>query len=184
MVGWHPWLSGHEFEYTLVVGDGQRGLVCCSPGGGKELDMTEQLNWAELMQTFVGKVMSLFFNMLCRFAIAFFPKEQASFNFMAASTVHSDLIKSVTASMFFAIYLPWSDGTRCYYLCFLNVEFKPAFSLSSFILIKRLFCSSLTSAIRVVLSANLTLLIFLTAALILIMIHPAWHFSWHTLHVS
>ena len=58
------------------------------------------------MQTFVGKVMSLFFNMLCRFAIAFFPKEQASFNFMAASTVHSDLIKSVTASMFFAIYLP------------------------------------------------------------------------------
>ena len=51
------------------------------------------------MQTFVGKVMFLFSNMLCRFAIVF-SKEQASFNFMAASTVHSDLIKSVPASMF------------------------------------------------------------------------------------
>ena len=26
------------------VGDGQRGLVCCSPWGHKELDMTESLN--------------------------------------------------------------------------------------------------------------------------------------------
>ena len=29
------------------VGDGQRGLVCCSPWGHKELDMTESLNWTE-----------------------------------------------------------------------------------------------------------------------------------------
>ena len=36
------------------------------------------------IQTFVGNVMSLFLNTLSRFVIAFFPKEQASFNFMAA----------------------------------------------------------------------------------------------------
>ena len=36
---------------------------------------------------------------------------------------------------FFHIYLPSSDATRCHDLCFLNVEFKPAFSLSSFTLI-------------------------------------------------
>ena len=24
-------INGHEFEWTLGVGDGQRGLVCCSP---------------------------------------------------------------------------------------------------------------------------------------------------------
>ena len=41
MVGWHHRLNGHEFGQTLGVGDGQRGLVCCSPWGRKESDMTE-----------------------------------------------------------------------------------------------------------------------------------------------
>ena len=40
MIGWHHRLSGHEFEQTLGVGDGQGGLVCCSPWGCKELDTT------------------------------------------------------------------------------------------------------------------------------------------------
>ena len=48
MVGWHYWLNGHEFEQTLGVGDGQRGMVCCSPWGCKESDTTEWLNWTEL----------------------------------------------------------------------------------------------------------------------------------------
>ena len=65
----------------------------------------------------------------------------------------------------FSTSLPWSDGTRCHDLCFLNVEFKSIFSLSSFTFIKRLFSSSL-SAIRVVSSAYLRLLIFLPAILI------------------
>ena len=50
MVGWHHQFDGHEFEYTLGVGDGQGGLACCSPGGCKESDMTEQLNWTELTE--------------------------------------------------------------------------------------------------------------------------------------
>ena len=41
MVGWHHQCNGHEFEQALEVGDGQESLVCCSPWGGKELDMTE-----------------------------------------------------------------------------------------------------------------------------------------------
>ena len=45
MAGWHHWGDGHEFEYTLGVGDGQRSLACCSPWGWKALDMTEWLNW-------------------------------------------------------------------------------------------------------------------------------------------
>ena len=44
MVGWHHQLNGHEFESALRVGDGQGDLVCCSPGGHKESEMTEQLN--------------------------------------------------------------------------------------------------------------------------------------------
>ena len=66
----------------------------------------------------------------------------------------------------FPIYLPWSDGTRCHDLSFLNVDFKPTFSISSFTLIKRLFSSSSLSTIRVVLFAYPRLLIFPAAILI------------------
>ena len=45
MVGWHHRLDGHECEQALGVGDGQGGLVCCSPWDDKESNMTEQLNW-------------------------------------------------------------------------------------------------------------------------------------------
>ena len=44
MVGWHHQLNGHEFEQTPSDGDGQGGLACCTPWGGKESDTTERLN--------------------------------------------------------------------------------------------------------------------------------------------
>ena len=44
MVGWHYQCNGHEFEQALGVGDGQGCLACCSPWGGKELDMAERLS--------------------------------------------------------------------------------------------------------------------------------------------
>ena len=66
----------------------------------------------------------------------------------------------------FPIYLPWSDGTRYHGpIIFWMLNFKPTFSLSSFTFIKRLF-SSLLSAIRMVSSVYLRLLIFLLAILI------------------
>ena len=43
MVGWYHRFNGHEFESTPGVGDGQGGLVCCSPWGRKESDTTERL---------------------------------------------------------------------------------------------------------------------------------------------
>ena len=55
---------------------------------------------------------------------------------------------------------------ECDDLSFLNISFKPAFSFSSFTFIKRLFSSSLLSAIRVESSAYLRLLIFLPAIFI------------------
>ena len=51
MARWHHWLDGCEFEWTLGVGDGPRGLACCDSWGRKELDTTEQLNWTELSWT-------------------------------------------------------------------------------------------------------------------------------------
>ena len=47
MVGWHHQLNGLRFGWILGAGDGQGGLVCCSPWGGKEPDTTKQLNWTE-----------------------------------------------------------------------------------------------------------------------------------------
>ena len=41
MVECHHQLDRHEFEQALGVGDGQESLVCCSPWGLKESDMTE-----------------------------------------------------------------------------------------------------------------------------------------------
>ena len=41
MVGWHHQLNGHEFEQTPGDSEGQGSLVCCSPRGGKELDVTQ-----------------------------------------------------------------------------------------------------------------------------------------------
>ena len=120
------------------------------------------------IQTFVSKVMSLLFNMLSRFVTAFLPRskhlliswQQSPPDFGAREN------KICYCFHFSPLSLPWSDGTRCHLLSFLNaVSFKPAFSLSSFTLIKRLFSSSLLSDVRVVSSAYLRLLIFLPATL-------------------
>ena len=59
------------------------------------------------------------------------------------------------------IYLPRSDRTGCMIFIFWMLSFMPVFSLSSYTLIKRLFSSSLLSAINVVSSGYLRLLIFL-----------------------
>ena len=44
MTGWHHWLSGHELEQALGVGDGEGSLACCNPWSCKELESTE-LDW-------------------------------------------------------------------------------------------------------------------------------------------
>ena len=51
MVGWYRQINGHEFEQAPGDGDGQGGLVCCSPWGYKESDTTEQLNNNNIMKT-------------------------------------------------------------------------------------------------------------------------------------
>ena len=89
--------------------------------------MTSGKTIAVTTWTFVGKVMSLLFNTLSRFCHSFPSKKQASFNFMAAATIHSDFgaqeEKICHSFHFFPLYLTWSDGTRCHDLSFLNVEF-------------------------------------------------------------
>ena len=90
-----------------------------------------------------------------------------SFNFMAAVTICSDFgaqkIKSVTVSPSMCHEVMGLDAMI---LLFGMLSFKPTFSLYSFTFIMRLF-GSLLSAIRLVTSVYLRLLIFLPAMLIL-----------------
>ena len=76
--------------------------------------------------TFVGKVVSLLFNMLSRFVIAFLPRDKY-LNFMAAVIVHSDFgaqeNKISQCFHFVPFYLSWSDRTGGHDLSFLNAEF-------------------------------------------------------------
>ena len=58
MVGWHYRLNGLEFEQTLGDSERQGSLVCCSPWGSKELDMTEQLN-VIILKTILANMISL-----------------------------------------------------------------------------------------------------------------------------
>ena len=80
--------------------------------------MTTGKTIALTIRTFVGKVMSLFFNMLSRFVIAYLPRSKH----LLISWLQSP---SAACHCFhcFPIYLPWSDGTRSHELRFLNVEF-------------------------------------------------------------
>ena len=129
--------------------------------------MTTGKTIAFTRQTFVGKVMSLLFNMLSRLVIAFLPRSNCLLIscLQSPSTVilESKIIKSVTVSIVCPSICHEVIRPDAMILVFWMLNFKPAFSHSSFTFIKRLFSSSLLSVIRVVSSAFLRLLIFLPA---------------------
>ena len=59
MAGWHHKLDEHESEWTLGVGDGQGGLVCCDSWGHKESDTTELLNWTNQTELIIHIVVCI-----------------------------------------------------------------------------------------------------------------------------
>ena len=117
--------------------------------------------------TFVGKVMCLLFNMLSRVVTAFLSwrkhlliswLQSPSAVILDPKTIKSIIISIVAPSICHEVM-----GTDAMIFFFWLLSFKPAFSLFSFTVIKS---SSSLSAIRVVSSAYLRLLIFLPAILI------------------
>ena len=87
-----------------------------------------------LIQTFVGKVMSLLFNMLSRFVTTFLLRSKSlliSWQQSLSTVILEPKKINLSLVPFFPIYLPWSGGTRCHDLCF-ECCFKAAFSLSCF----------------------------------------------------
>ena len=110
--------------------------------------------------------LSLFFNLLSRLVIAFLPRSEGLLILWLQSPFAVILepkeIKSVVVSIVSPSIHHEVMGPDAMILFFSMLSFKPAFSLFSLTLIKRLFSSSF-SAIRVVSSAYLTLLTVLPA---------------------
>ena len=85
---------------------------------GKNINLTR---W-----TFFSKIMPLHFNMLSRLVITFLPKSKhILISWLQSPSAVILEPKKIVSHCFhsFLIYLPWSDGTRCLDLSFLNVEF-------------------------------------------------------------
>ena len=120
--------------------------------------MTTRKTIALTKWTFVGKLMSQLFNMLSRLVTAFLPRTKyllvSWLQSPSAVILEPKKIKSVTVSIVSASICHEVIGLDAMILVFWMLHFKPTFSLSAFTFIKRLFSSSLLSAIRVVLSGG------------------------------
>ena len=120
--------------------------------------------------TFVSKVMSLLFNMLSRLVITFLPSSKC----LLVSWLQSPSAVILEPPKIMLATVSTVSPSICHkvmeldatILVYWMVSFKPTVSLSYFTSIKKLFSSSLLSAIRAVSSAYLRLLIFLLAVLI------------------
>ena len=87
--------------------------------------MTTGKTIALIRQIFIGKVMSLLFNMLSRLVITFLQRSKhLLISWLQPPNAVILESKKINCHCFhcFHIYLPWSDGTRCHDLSFLNVE--------------------------------------------------------------
>ena len=122
------------------------------------------------IQTFVSKVMSLLFNTLSRFVIAFLSRSKhlliSWLQSLSTVILEPKKIKSVTVFIVSPSICHEVMGLDVTIFVFWMLSFKSAFPLSSFTFIKRLFNSSSLSAIRVISLAYLRLLIFLLAIFI------------------
>ena len=115
--------------------------------------MTTGKTIALTRRTFVSKVMSLLLNMLSGWVITFLPRSKRLFIswlqspsavILEPEKIKSATISTVSPTIFHEMMGP--DAMILVFLVFWN--FKPTFSLSSFIFIKRLFSSSSFSAIK------------------------------------
>ena len=145
---------------------------------------TIALTW----RTFVGKVISLIFNMLSGLVITFLPRSKRLLISWLQSpfgvTLEPKKIQPVTVSIVSLSICHEEMGLDGMILVFCILKFKPTFSLSIFIFNKKLFGSSSLSALMVVSFTYLRLLIFLQQSWFQLVLHPVQHFSWCTLHIN
>ena len=139
--------------------------------------------------TFVGKAMSLLFNMLSRFVTAFLPRSKhlliSWLQSPSAVILEPQKIKFVTVSIVSPSICHEVMGLDAMILVFLMLSYKPTFSFCSFTFIKRLFSSSFFfSAIGWYHLHIWGYWFFSWKSWFQLVLHPIQHFSWCTLHRS
>ena len=170
------WASASASVLPMSIQDwfplGWTGWISCSPRDSQESFPTPQfksINSSALSflysptltsihnywknHNFVSQVMSLLFNMLSMLVIVFLPRSKhfstSWLQLPSAVILEPKKLKSVTVSIVSPSICHEVMGPDAIILVFWMLSFKPTFSLSSFTFIKRLFNSSLFSAIRV-----------------------------------
>ena len=143
--------------------------------------MTTGKTIALTRQTLVSKVMSMFFNTLSRFVIAFLPGSKCLLiswlQWPSTVILKPKKIKAFTVSI---VYMPVYHevmGSDAMILVLWMLSFKPDFSLSSFTLINRLFSSSSLAAFRVYHLHIWGCWYFNWQSWFHLVTHPAWHFT-------
>ena len=125
----------------------------------------------------VGKVMSLLYNVLSKLVIAFLPRsrhllisclQSASAVILEPSKIKSAVVSTVSPSISHEVM-----GLDAMILVFWMLSFKPAFSLSYFTFMERLFSSSLFSAVRAISSALSEVIDIFWQSGFQLVIHPA-----------
>ena len=140
---------------------------------GKTIALTR---WA-----FVGKVMLLLFNMLSRLGITFLPKsKQLVITWLQSPSAGILEPPPNKVNHCFPIYLPWSDGTRCYDLHFLNVEFQANFFTLLFHPHQEAFFLLHCLHLEWYHLHMWGCWYFSQQSWFQLVVHPAWHFTWYS----
>ena len=131
-IGWTGWISlqskglSRVFSNTIVQKHHFFGTQLSSQSSFSHPYMTTGKTTALTRRTFVGKVMSLLFNMLSRLVITFLPRSKRLLIswLQSPSAVILEPPQNKVWHCFHCLptYFPWSDGTRCHDLSFMNVE--------------------------------------------------------------
>ena len=126
-LGWIGWISlkSKGLSSLLQHHSSKASILLCSAFFIVQLShpyMTTGKTVALIRQTYVGKVMSVLFNMLSRLVITFLPKSKHLLISLLQLPSAVILEPRKIVSHCFPIYLPWSVGTGCLDLSFLNVE--------------------------------------------------------------
>ena len=190
-LGWTGWISLKTLK-SLHQHSSKASIHWCSAFFMIQLShpyMTTGKNIALTRWTFVSKIMSLLFNMLSRLVIAFLPRNNHLISWLhspSAVILEPKKIKPVTVSIVSPSICHEVMGPDAMIFVFWILSFKPTFSLSSFTFIKSFFRTSSLSAIRVVSSEYLRLLIFLPAIFILACASssPAFYHDVHCIKIK
>ena len=191
-LGWTGWISLQSkglstvFSNTTVQKHQFFGAQLSYSPTLTSIYMTTGKTIALTRQTFSGKAMSLLFNMLSRLVITFIPKSKrlliSWLQSPSAVILGPPKIKPATVCTVSPSICHEAIGLDAMILIFLMLSFKPAFSLSSFTFIKRLFFTFCHKGGIICISevidispGNLDSSLWL---------HPTQRFSWHTLNIS